>query len=228
MSTWYFYSYFRELHVDLLPELAVAIHDMKLEGNVRSSRFVCRSTSIIKRKARQKTWQNQCKIKWLRVRLRDAAKLSSVHWLKCIQRHLAGPLCYKSHLKFLLRWCQPIRLQKSLKSKINLIQIASRPFNPCLQTLEQRWHCGRLSVRKQIVTGLKIAQCRQQDGRDGSNAGNLTSIVLSSNNWHSKGWKMSWGACEKSALNIWPLPCHCLKLSDRMDYSNVMYQVNLD
>ncbi len=26
------FSYFRELHVDLLPELAVTIHDMKSEG----------------------------------------------------------------------------------------------------------------------------------------------------------------------------------------------------
>lgn len=37
MSTWYSCSYFRVLHVDLLPELAIAIHDIKSEGNVRSS-----------------------------------------------------------------------------------------------------------------------------------------------------------------------------------------------
>ncbi len=47
------FSYFRELHVDLLPELAVTIHDMKSEGNVRRSGFVCRSTSIIKRKEKK-------------------------------------------------------------------------------------------------------------------------------------------------------------------------------
>lgn len=37
MSTWYSCSYFRVLHVDLPPELAIAIHDMKSEGNFRSS-----------------------------------------------------------------------------------------------------------------------------------------------------------------------------------------------
>lgn len=49
MSTQYCCSYFRVLHVDLLPELAVAIHDMKSEGNVRSSHLACCSTSINKR-----------------------------------------------------------------------------------------------------------------------------------------------------------------------------------
>lgn len=49
MSTWYCCSYFRVLHDDLLPELAVAIHDMKSEGNVRSSHLACCSTSINKR-----------------------------------------------------------------------------------------------------------------------------------------------------------------------------------
>lgn len=49
MSTWYCCSYFQVLHVDLLPELVVAIHYMKSEGNVRSSHLACCSTSIIKR-----------------------------------------------------------------------------------------------------------------------------------------------------------------------------------
>jgi len=47
-------------------------------------------------------------------------KLCDMH-----KRHLAGTLGYKIHSKFLLRWCHPERLQRSLKFKINLIQITS-------------------------------------------------------------------------------------------------------
>lgn len=80
------FSYFKELHVDLLPELAVAIHDMKSVRNVRCSGFVCRTTSIIE-------WKEKITYDHLQWKWKFHLFLELHNWMKKYDIFYLGAIC---------------------------------------------------------------------------------------------------------------------------------------